>query len=363
MYEPDQRSVQRIFWFSRHVPRCYWANPARTQPPASRRITTAVILTLALAACTNDKEITSPETRVSRSALLEALTPTLAQSVGADGRFQVAAPLVTGRRQITGRQAGLLAIAVAKYNMPYLDTYWTAQRGGPIDYQKLTLCEDPLYAVSPFERLANDVTTEQAHPIQKAIGPFFLVRLCGTAGDPQVKVAVSAYSTDPGINRRGEVIFPAIGGGDFLTAAIPIGQPANEMPSAEEATVLAANFTGRKVAAVPELVVPFFKDDNPLGARWRLRLETPALMRTRTGQEVEASEVYVSGLRRDDKQGSQTWTADADQPSEVSVRYMPLTFVGENINAYTKRQQAETRMVPVLRRQDVPVQFSAITAR
>jgi hypothetical protein len=42
---------------------------------------------------------------------------------------------------------------------------------------------------------------------------------------------------------------------------------------------------------------------------------------------------------------------------------MPLTFVGENINAYTKRQQAETRMVPVLRRQDVPVQFSAITAR
>jgi hypothetical protein len=108
--------------------------------------------------------------------------------------------------------------------------------------------------------------------------------------------------------------------------------------------------------------VPFFMDDNPLGARWRVRLEGQAHVRTRAGQTAEASELYVSRIRSDNRAGSRAWIADAIQPNDVSVTYMPLTFVGENINDYVRRQQAETRSIRAVRRPDIPVNFSATIA-
>jgi hypothetical protein len=195
--------------------------------------------------------------------------------------------------------------------------------------------------------------------MQKALGPFWLVRLCGPSGDPQARVAVSAYSTDLGVTNRGSVDFPAIGGGDFVPAGIPSNDAYAELPSAEAAVVLAADLTGKHVAAVPELIVPFFMEDNPWGARWHLRLDGPARVTARGGHVLETSDIYIGAMRRTETDASNIWVGAETQPANVSVTLTALSFVGENIKAYLQRERSETKIIRAIRRPDSPITFSA----
>jgi hypothetical protein len=247
---------------------------------------------------------------------------------------------------------------MAHYNAPYNNEYYETRRGAPISYDKLAVCAPPLYAATPFERLDIDDPSASAHPLQKALGPVWLVRLC-VRGDPEMNVAVSAYSTDLEIASNGEIDFPPIGGNDFVPEAIPIGQIANELPSAEAAVVLAATATGRRVAAVPELIAPFYRNDSPLEARWHLRLDSPARIRTATGSTIESADVYVSRIRTTNRPGSRLWNADAIQPTEVEVVFVPQARVGENWDDYVKRQQAEMRTLHAARKLEMPINFTA----
>lgn len=309
--------------------------------------------------CT-DAHVTAPLAEVTRAELLKAMTPEAATTVDKNGRIQFPAVANTGRAQISGGQAGALAVAVAKYNMPYLSEVWDGQHGGPIAYQKLATCGDPVYAASPFERLPNDDPSLPAHHLQKGLGPFWLVRLCGPAGDPQVNVAVAAYSTELGITSGGAVDFPAIGGGDFGFEGIPKQALVDELPTAEAAVVLAARITGRLVAAAPELITPFFKDDSPFGSRWRIRLDGKARLKNSAGEFMEASELFIGRVRTTKAvPSSRAWTADGRQPSDVEVTFIPQARVGENIKDYTLRQQLETRVIRVPRLPGTPISFSA----
>ena len=318
-----------------------------------------LLLTSSLLACSTDRSITSPIPIVSREELIQALSPEAAKFVGSDGRLQLGAPTNTGRDQISGEQAGALAVGVAKFNLPYTSKKWDAQHGSPIAYQHLAVCGQPLYAASPFERLEIDDPSTQAHPLQKALGPHWLVTLCGPAGDQQVKIVVSAYSTELTIDARGAVVFPPIGGDDFSPEGVPSARIADELPSAEAAVVLAAKLTGRRVAAVPELISPFYRDGDPFGARWRIRLDGPAHVRAATGQVIETSEVYISHVHDTDKPGSRTWASEPVQPAYVDVTYWPLAQVGENYDAYVQRRDAGTHLIHAVRRADMPVTFTA----
>jgi len=312
---------------------------------------------LGIFACAGEK-VVSPSHGVSRDALLQALTPEAALGISQDGRLQLAAPPSTGRAQITGEKAGALALGMARFNAPYNNSYYEARRGGPISYGKLRVCEPPLYAASPFERLDIDDPASAAHPLQKALGPVWLVRLCA-GEDPQMNVAVAAYSTDLELNKDGSIDFPAIGGNDFFAEAIPIGHIADELPSAESAVVLAATSTGRRVSGVPELVAPFYRSDDPLESRWHLRLESPVRVRTSIGTFVESSDVYVSRVRETNRPGSISWSADAVQPASADVLFVPTLRVGENWSDYLTRRRAGTRTLHAARRVDMPIKFTA----
>lgn len=327
-----------------------------------RARTTAALSSLVLAIGASlagcNGEVASPAPEVTRAHLLEAVTAEVAESVGPDGKFQLEPNLNTGRAQISGTYAGDLAVALAKHNLPYLNEYYDSQRGGRISYQNLSVCGQPMHAESPFQRLEVDDVSTDAHPLQKALGPFWLVTLCAGGGS-QMKIAVSAYSTSLNIGSKGEIIFPAVGGNDFIAEGVPIDESTEALPSAEAAAVLVANMTGRRIASIPRLLVPYYQDDSPLGARWQLRLNGVAHLRTLDNQSLEATEVYVSRVRETHRPGSRTWTADSIQPEQVEVTFVPLPYVGENLTAYQARKEAETRTIPARRLAGAAINFTA----
>ena len=325
----------------------------------SSRLAAVLALGMFLIACTGDLPATAPIPEVSRAEVLAAMTPEAAVNVGPNGKFQVAAVPNTGRAQITGAQAAALTVPLAKYYLPLSREIWDGQRGAQIAYGKLVVCGAPLYGESSFERLAIDDPATAAHHLQKGLGPFWLVKLCGPGGEPQMNIAVSAYSTDLSIDPDGDINFPAIGGGDFLPDGIPINGTGNELPTAEAAVVLAARLTGRRIAGVPKLILPFYQDGNALGARWRLVLDRPARGRTADGRIVETSELYISRVRATDKPASRTWVAESVQPADVAVTFVPQARVGEQLADLLARRQAETRVLRAIRRVDVPISFAA----
>lgn len=313
-----------------------------------------------LLACSDRTPITAPLQEVSKEQLLQALTPEAAANLTSDGHLQLAPPAETGRPQISGALAGRLAVAAAKFNFPTNYQYFESQRGGRIDFQRLQPCGDPLYVTSPFDRLENDDLSTSAHPWQKMVGPFWFVRLCGPAADPQMNVVVSAYS-DLSVRADGHIEFPAIGGADMLSEGIPLGRSANELPSPEAAVVLAAAATGRRVNAAPLLVLPFnLLDGSALIARWELTLDAP-IRAIVNGAQVQASKVYVSAVRDYQKPPSQRWVAAMEQPASVQIPWEPLPVVGESQSHYEARRAADSKMLAVKRLPQFPVVFTPLS--
>jgi hypothetical protein len=348
------------FWLPAGRLRRYVEEHFGDQPTAAAQLlSVSVMLGIGLVACSSDRNVTAPGPTITREALVQALTPVLAASVQSDGKLQLAGVPNTGRPQISAVQAGALAVALAKFNLPFDNALFDSQHGGPIEYQRLTVCGPTPYAAAAFQRLSMDDPASPALPMQKALGPFWLVTLCGPAGDPQLNVAVSAYSTDLSVNSSGQVVFPAIGGNDFLPEGIPAGQPSDLLPSPEAAVVLAAKLSGRRVAALPELIAPFYQLDSPLGARWHLHLDGAAHMQTADGRAIDVLDMYVSRKPENGNPGSMTWTADANQPADVQVTLIPQPRVGESEQEFLKRQQTETQIITVPRLPDVPIDFTS----
>lgn len=321
----------------------------------------AVVVGAALgaAACGDRSMSTAPVPQVSRAEILQALTPEAAAAVGSDGRLPAPQPLETGRPQLAVATAESLAVAVARRNLPYDRERLDREHGGPIAYRWMIPCGRTAYAAPAFERLAGDDPATAAWPEQKAFGPWWLVTLCAPGGEPQLSVAVSAYATELRVTADGSIEFPAIGGNDFLPLGIPRGRAADELPTAEAAAVLAAKLSGRRVAAAPELVAPYYREDAPQGARWRVRLDGPARILTAGGSAAVVTEVYVSRVPRRGASRERTWAAAASQPAAVEMVLTPPARVGENLNDYLRRKQAEARTVSVARRPAVPIIFDA----
>lgn len=325
----------------------------------SRPYIICLIVALGVNACSGDRSVTPRAPEAARAELLAVMTSSAAEAIGPDGKLDLGAPTGTGRAEISAARAGALAVALARNNLPYNHAWYDRMRGRPIPFQRLSVCGEPLRAASPFERLAIDDPDTDPHPVQKSVGPFWLVRLCGPGGEAQINVVVSAYATDLVIRSDGTIDFPAIGGGNFMSEAIPIDQPDDGLPSAEEAVLIAAKLTGRRVAAVPELIAPYFREAGPLSARWRIRLDGSARLRGSNGQTIQLSELYLSQVRTNHRTPSRTWAAETVQPDVVEVTFVPLPRVGEHIDAYLMREKEGTKVVQARRRVGVPFRFAA----
>ena len=212
---------------------------------------------------------------------------------------------------------------------------WAWERGGSLDPGAVAPSSRVYFAQTPHGRLPNDLY----HPaIRRIYGPMYIVPL-----EHQEQVvallAVSAYSTDLGVDSGGLIEMPKLGGSYFFSKAVA---PAPRDPrfqfvavSPEEAVKHVAERTGARVTEVPELVL--LAGYHPASAAWRIRVDRPVRVRrtalptspgvTRANPNptpFAVREVYVANNHI-------VTVPSPDQPTHKSVHYPtgPGTARGE----------------------------------
>jgi hypothetical protein len=285
------------------------------------------------AACDRAADTMPTTPALSRTVLEPSLlTSEAARHLNAEGQFILSAPAAGAVPMITEAEAKVRAVAWARdfgsFNRSYLEKY----HGAPIDFTKLQACSRAYFAASPYEDLPAGVPNF----VRNYLGPQWLVSLCAADGTPQVSLAIAAYSTDVTVE-SGHLKQAPFGGAEHFWEGISRG---TELPVApERAAELAARLTGRRVAAVPELVL---SDAHyaPQYARWRIVLDDPALFRSlKSGTSIRTAEVYIGA----DKYFKNVDFAvpDAAAPRERIKRYRVLGPNGLGVE--TARSRAAVR--------------------
>jgi hypothetical protein len=203
-------------------------------------------------------------------------------------------PAALSLPQLAAQDAAKLATVVARVGGPGIAGELRADRGGrAINFPVLRPCGRVLYANS----LYSDPPENMRPADRNTYGPKWIVTMC--AGDePQLSVSVASLAAD--LRLKGNaVLFPANPGNEFYMKGIPPDWEGGLAVGPESALKLAAEATGARAAAMPELIAP-----NPRWipqmAQWRVRLSsTPtAPGSARPDQIANVGEVFV-GLRLD----------------------------------------------------------------
>ena len=221
----------------------------------------------ALAAVGCDKPVTSsaPTTADIREYVSGAALADLNQS----GQFKSAGQKAGEADAIDANVAMEQAVAYARRFGPGLSSYLEEQHGARVDFVGLTAARRVFYGESPYEMAGN---TTLHLGVKKRHGSFYFVEL--RDGDtPVLAVAVSVHNGN--ITRRpdGSFDFSKLNGNDFFIAGLPLDN-SYRLPMAPEAAVeLAHKETGKRVTAVPRLLIPG-TPESPLSAMWTVDLES-----------------------------------------------------------------------------------------
>lgn len=232
-------------------------------------------------------------TEPSRRAIESSVTPEIAASLDAEGRFTLHPTVqVNGHDTVTLAQARALADA-------FVHQFWDAGLGEAITpagqavpgSSSLMSCGAPYLAGTALEPFPPDWD----YISRRALGERWLFGFCRSGGDPIAQIGISVYATELRVT-DGAIAFPPHHGEEFQWGragkdwddALPL--------SPERAVVLAAHCTGRRIAGVPYLLLqPGY---TPAFSKWVLPLEGSASLRTYAGQQLMRDTVYV-GLHRE----------------------------------------------------------------
>jgi hypothetical protein len=277
---------------------------------ASRRLGVAVAACIlgGLSAC-GDRQ---PRPGITATAVTPGRLATMITGsvrLGATGEIEVDGAVPTWRAQISETRADTLAEAWSRVFASMARTFLERQHGEPINVAALHACGRTYFARSPFQPLPASIPDAT----QRTFGPYWLVTLCDGSG-PAISLAVSAYATDLTLV-GGELRFPQLSGEEFKWVGIPAGSAGLPLPP-EEAVATTFVQTGRRIAATPELIIS--GRSIPQLARWHLRLDSAASLRTAHGI-VHESDVYVAQRLAGD-----TVLAHAapDQPKSVTYEWL-----------------------------------------
>jgi hypothetical protein len=255
------------------------------------------LLVTLIAACTDQNASLAPG---HGAGLEQFVTGAAANALNATGQFTMPPAAseelpVISQAQAESFALGLIKRSVADGGLAGAET----ERGMSIAWSDLSVCRRTLYAKSSWLPLDASVAASPYGPaLQRGYGPYYLVSLCDQGRAPALLIAVSAYSTDLSLE-DGMIVYPRVGGAWFQWRGIPPDQEAELAVGPEQAVRYAAQFTGRKVTAVPDLILPDRKDGGAADARWRVELDSPVTLRTKhSGQSVAVGSVYVRWPKR-----------------------------------------------------------------
>ncbi len=106
-----------------------------------------------------------------------------------------------------------------------------------------------------------------------------------------VLLGISAYATDVRIENDA-IRLPKISGNEFTWRAIP-KSVARFPVSPEASAVRVAKQSGARIAAIPRMVMPDFRNGGPEAARWELTLDTAVTFETVVNRRsIRASTVF-----------------------------------------------------------------------
>jgi hypothetical protein len=265
----------------------------------------------AATACSDDSASLAPG---SGAGVQQFVTGPAAAALDASGHFALPAPPADDLPTISQTEAENLALGLVHGAASVGGLAGAeAERGTPISWTELSVCRRTLYALSSWLPLdASIVASPYGAATQRGFGPHYLVSLCEHGAVPALTIAVSAYSTDLSVE-NGDLIYPPVGGSWFQWRGVPPLQEAELGVGPERAVRAAARLTGRKVTAVPDLVIPDRKDGGVIDARWRLSLDGLVTLRPKDSRESRSvGKVYVRWSRRFNAEP----TVDIEVPNE-----------------------------------------------
>jgi hypothetical protein len=253
------------------------------------RLGTTVVVTSLVAGCGERGTIASPQADrlMSNDVVGEA-----AAALDATGRFVLKPPRATAFPEISASRATTLAVAYLGDYGRLLQPGFEVQRRGPIDVSTIRPCGNVLYADTPYD----DASLARVSPdTRRLVGPHWMVSFCNPSGEAVISVGVSALATDEMLVSQA-VRLPHPSGNAFSPSGIP--REITAFPGGPEQAALAATrATGRRVAAVPELIMrgpPF----GPQLARWKIVLESPVATSGASGGTAITTATVFAGYTR-----------------------------------------------------------------
>jgi hypothetical protein len=251
----------------------------------------------------------APELVFERTVTPEMVTGAALAALQPDGRLALELPATTGN-QLSLQEARTQSLGFARYvtNNILLRGMVENGRGGFwTDPHLLTICEDAYYVHSQFGPITHDSLGEPGLSVLKRYGPRWLIPMCGSENEPQMKVQVSI---DGNAERfpNGEPTEPYV----FLYSAwrasgVQLNWPDALTISAERAVRFAYETLGVRVAEVPKLIMR--GDFAPDGSwrsiltghwtchRWRVVLESDVRIRGMSTLTTDTTNVlYVGAL-------------------------------------------------------------------
>jgi len=214
----------------------------------------------------------------------------------ATGLFRIPYPLPA---YVTLPVADALAVAAARL-LGSPSPFNTARallehdRGAPIDFEHLRVCERAVYVFSPFGEFPAPVPGY----LRRGWGAQWAIALCGPDAAAQLSIGVPDNPMHLQVvdDTLANIGTPG-GGSDFNGAGVPRQFPYGLPLTPEGAVEVIFRMTMRRTSSIP---VAFDQHDDrgigelPLCASWRVTLEAPVTVRSeKTGALFSASEFFA----------------------------------------------------------------------
>jgi hypothetical protein len=213
----------------------------------------------------------------------------VAKSLTPFGQFVLSGPQQGPIAQLTEDQARNIGRIWIRQFFPWVHKALDREHGSVINRATLRVCQRVYYADSPYEPIAN---TSDAGAARRAFGPWWIVPLC-VEGHSQALLGIAAFATEIRIENDA-IRLPRFSGNEFTWRGIP--QSVAEFPvSPEAAAQLVAARSGARIAAIPRLLMPDFRNGGPEAARWQFALNAPVLFETSRSHAVFESSAAFFG--------------------------------------------------------------------
>lgn len=290
---------------------------ARAQPRrwSSRGGSVLVVGLLALGACTDQgTSPMEPPAPIADIALTEAITPDLA--LAWDARGPGATPLTQPDNGLSEAEAVGLAVLFVEQLASHFRPTLRRHAGREVSIQDLEPTGNVIFAETPYQSLpAGTMPAAVA-----AAGPSYLVEFADERGRAAV-VSVSAHATHVravnGVLQRPPI--PGFGN-EFRIVGLDEERRYGPTFSPESAVKTAFAVLGVRVSEPPRFVkrgVGWF----PTVGSWELTLESPVLVRSGAGEEIQTQTVFLEPL------GILTVPVGAGSPVDLSNLVDGLTLM------------------------------------